>query len=311
MGVGTGQTGCWLRLTAAKQALFRFVLQHIGLPPDALKQDFDSLYVARVLELVRGSSLDAAVILAMDHVYDSDGNHEPRREIFHVPNDYVLRLARCYPEFIPAVSIHPARRDALDELEKCVAGGAAMLKLLPLYQNVDCNNPRYGKFWERMAQFNLPLLVHTGGEHTVPNNAPHLRDPHIADLPLKCGVTVIAAHCASKSGLFDPDHIDILSEMMQRHERLYADNSAFNIPFRSRAFRPSLKEPIVSRLIHGSDFPVFIYSHWAWLRGLIDYRTFRRCEREANVIERDYQIKRAAGFPETVFTRLAGLLRSA
>lgn len=121
---------------------------------------------------------------------------------------------------------------------------------------------------------------------------------------------MIAAHCASKSGLFDADHIHVLSDMMRQHERLYADNSAFNIPFRSRAFSSALKEPIVSRLIHGSDFPVFVYSHWAWLRGLIDYQTFRRCERDPNVIERDYQIKRAAGFADAVFIRLAGLLRA-
>ena len=77
--------------------------------------------------------------------------------------------------------------------------------------------------------------------------------------------------------------------------------------FRSRAIR---EPPIVDRLVHGSDFPVFVYSHWAWLRGLIDYSTFRRCERERNVLERDYQIKRAIGFPDPVFTRLAALLRS-
>lgn len=186
-----------------------------------------------------------------------------------------------------------------------------MLKLLPLYQNVDCNDRRYTSFWERMAEFALPLLVHTGGEHTVPNVAPRFRDPHLADLPLKCGVTVIAAHCASKSGLFDADHIETLCDMMRQHERLYADNSAFNIPFRSRAFRRALEEPIVSKLVHGSDFPVFVYSHWAWLRGLIDYKSFRSSEHNRNVLERDYQIKRAIGFPDAVFTRLAGLLRSA
>lgn len=72
------------------------------------------------------------MILAVDYVYDGGGNLESEREIFHVPNDYILQLARRHQELIPAVSIHPAPRDALEELQKCVAGGAAMLKLLPL-----------------------------------------------------------------------------------------------------------------------------------------------------------------------------------
>lgn len=309
VGVGSGGTGCSLRVTPARRALLPLVFRHIGLPADALRRDFDRLYRDRLLELVRSSSLDAAVILAMDHVYDRDGKPTPQDVLFHVPNEYILDLARTNPEFVPAVSIHPARGDALEELEKCLAGGAAMLKLLPLYQKVDCNDRRYTAFWERMAEAGLPLLAHTGGEHTVPNTAPKLGDPRILELPLQCGVTVIAAHSATKSGLFDRDYLDVLIAMMQKHERLYADNSAFNIPFRSRAFRRALQSPLVDRLLHGSDFPVFVYSHWAWLRRLIDYRTFRRCEREQNVLERDYQIKRAIGFPDSVFTKAGELLR--
>ena len=50
-------------------------------------------------------------------------------------------------------------------------------------------------------------------------------------------------------------------------------------------------------------------SIFRWLRGLIDRPTFRRWERHPNVLERDYQFKRAMGFPLEVFTRIRGLLR--
>ena len=308
VGVGAGGTGCYLR-RGWRNMLVPLALRHIGLPATALRDDFDRLYVERLLELVRGSSLKAAGILAMDRVYDDRGEPMPAAELLYVPNAYVLELAKRHSEFLPIVSIHPARPDALEELERCLAGGAAMLKLLPLYQNVDCNDRRHTRFWERMAEAGLPLLSHTGGEHTVPNNEPRFADPRTMELPLQCGVTVIAAHCATKSGVFDRDYLGALCEMMQRYDRLYADNSAFNIPLRSRAYRAALKPPIVDRLLHGSDFPVFVYARWAWLRGLIDFATCRRWDKHPNVLERDYQIKREIGFPDAVFTRAAELIR--
>ncbi len=309
VGTGAGGTGCSLQI-GWRRLLLPLVLRHIGLNATALRQDFDALYIERLLGLVRDSSLDAAAILAMDHVYDERGEHLADKELFYVPNNYVLELAQRYSEFLPVVSIHPARRDALEELERCLARGAVMLKLLPLYQSVDCNDRRYTGFWERMAEAGLPLLVHTGGEHTVPNNARRYADPRTMEWPLQCGVTMIAAHSATKSGLFDRDYLDVLIAMMQRYERLYADNSAFNTPFRSYAFRAALRPPPVNRLVHGSDFPVFCYARWARMRGLIDEQSYRRWRNEPNLLERDYQIKRAVGLADDVFMRGAELLRN-
>ena len=112
-------------------------------------------------------------------------------------------------EFLPAVSIHPARPDALDELERCLAKGAVMMKCLPNCHNINCNDRRFTRFWERMAEAKLPLLAHTGDEHTLPVVRPEFADPRILTLPLECGVTVIAAHCATKSGLFTPEYFQV------------------------------------------------------------------------------------------------------
>jgi len=43
--------------------------------------------------------------------------------------------------------------------------------------------PRFTRFWERMAEAGLPLLAHTGGEHTVPVVRPEFSDPRILELP--------------------------------------------------------------------------------------------------------------------------------
>ena len=171
VGNGSGGSGCWLRVDAWHRPLAGLMLRHIGLTSAALKADLERLYIERLLEQVRQSSLGAAVILAQDLVRDEQGREIQGKGSFYVPNDYVLGLARQHPEFLPAVSIHPARPDALEELERCLAGGAVMMKCLPNCQNINCNDRRFTTFWDRMAEAKLPLLAHTGGEHTLPNLA--------------------------------------------------------------------------------------------------------------------------------------------
>ena len=230
---------------------------------------------------------------------------------FFVPNDHVLSLARKHPEFLPAVSIHPARPDALEELVRCIAGGAVMMKCLPNCQNINCNDRRFTEFWERMAQAKLPLLAHTGGEHTLPVVRKDYADPRVLTLPLECGVTVIAAHSATKSGLLDPEYFHVFSEMTRRFPNLYGDTSAFNVPIRGQHVQECLREPLASRLVHGSDYPVPVNGHFAWGGGFVSWKDFRRCQKITNILERDYQLKLAMGFPPDHFTRIGGLLRRA
>ncbi len=308
VGNGSSGSGCWLKLDSWHRPVAGLMLRHVGLPASALRGDLDRLYLARLLELLRGSSIRRAVILAQDAVHDDSGKRCQDPGSFYVPNSYVLQLARQHPEFLPAVSIHPARPDALEELERCIAGGAVMMKCLPNCQNIDCRNPRFTRFWERMAEAGLPLLAHTGGEHTLPVVRPDLADPRILTRPLDCGVTVIAAHCGTRSGLLDRDYFETFVEMTRAYPRLYGDISAFNVPTRGGRIRECLREPLVSRLVHGSDFPVPVYAVGAWLRGLVDWNVYRAGRRNANPIERDYQLKRAMGFPPEVFTRISRLL---
>jgi hypothetical protein len=285
------------------------MLRHIGLPLTALKGDLDRLYVERLLDLVRDSSLEAVVILAQDQVHDDRGCAMSQAGAFYVPNEYVLALARSHPEFLPAVSIHPARPDALEELERCLAGGAVMMKCLPNCQNFNCSDRRFTRFWERMADAQLPLLAHTGGEHTLPIIKQEYSDPRTLILPLECGVKVIAAHCATKSGLTDPEYFHTFVGLTKRFPNLYGDNSAFTVPIRGRHVPECSREPLVNRIVHGSDFPVPVYGHFPWLRGFVGWSTFRRWQRHPNVLERDFQLKKTMGFPAETFTRIWKLLR--
>ncbi len=309
VGNGSSGSGCWLRVSSWRRPFAGFMLRHLGLPQAILHGDLDRPYVKRLLELVRGSSLRAVVLLAHEVPRNDQGQPLPEKTPFYVPNEYVLKLGQQHPEFLAGVSIHPGRPDALEELERCLAGGAALMKCLPNCHNINCNDRRFTRFWERMAEARLPLLAHTGGEHTLPILRPDYSNPEILRLPLECGVTVIAAHCATKSGLADPEYFDVFKAMTQRFENLYGDNSAFTVPIRGRHVRECVREPLAGRILYGSDLPVPVYGHFPWVRGFLDWKSFRRWQRDPNVLERDYQFKRAMGFPPETFTRLWKLLR--
>jgi hypothetical protein len=77
--------------------------------------------------------------------------------------------------------------------------------------------------------------------------------------------------------------------------------------FRWRALAQILKTPeLVARTIHGSDFPFPSNAMVFWNR-LRPSRLAALLE-EKNLLERDYQLKRALGFPPEVFVRGARLL---
>lgn len=313
VGNGTGGTGCWYRPRGVTRLGAPLLVRAVGLPPSVLRGDLDRRYAEQMLRFVRESSLDAAVILAQDEPYQEDGAILENVGSFYVPNDYVLRLAREHREFLAAISIHPARRDALEELERCLADGAVMLKCLPNCQNIDWNNPRYTRFLERMAESGLILLAHTGSERTLPVIAPKLASPRVLTRALEIGVTCIAAHSGTGMMLVDPDYFDIFVEMTRRFPRLYGDNSALaccNFRTRPKTIRQMTADPeLAARILHGSDVPVPVSAATAWAFGIVSWRAWRDTAAIANPIERDAQIKRAMGFGEDTFTRLASLLR--
>ena len=73
VGNGAGGTGCRLRTPGWRRLMVPVILRHVGLPARALDGDLDRLYVERLLQLVRESSLESVVILAHEQVYDARG----------------------------------------------------------------------------------------------------------------------------------------------------------------------------------------------------------------------------------------------
>ncbi len=311
IGNGTNGSGCQLFPPKGHRKLLLPVMLHAaGLPASALRSDLDAIYTERLLELIRGSDLTGCVLLANELPYSPDGKALPDAAWVYIPNDPVLNLAKDHPEFYAGVSIHPARPDAMDELERCIAGGASLLKLLPNCQNVDCRLPQYRPFFKRMATAGLPLLAHTGGELTLPVVDAALSDPATLIGALDCGVTVIGAHCGTRSGLWDPDYFEQFCRMLREHPNFYGDISALNHPVRSHAYRQLLKrEDLHPKLVNGSDFPVPVQAWPIIARGLISWQDYRRCTSIKNPLQRDIALKRAIGVPDRIFHQGAALLR--
>lgn len=279
-----------------------------GILQSSQKLGVDQAYEEKLIELITQSSLDAVLLLAMDYPYSEDGDCLQAKAKFYVPNDHILSLAQAHPQLIPACSIHPARTDAIEELERCADAGAKVLKLLPNCHNVNCSDPRYRPFWEKLAGYNMPFLAHTGGEFSVPVLNASFADPRILRLPLSCGVKVIAAHGAGRSGLCDPDYTRDLLKMMDEFPNLFTDNSALASPNRWRTIKPLLDPKVQARVTHGSDFPIPSGGLGPWMGGLLktgDYMTSRKIN---NPLERDVFIKQAVGFEENTFSRLAELI---
>lgn len=308
VGNGTGGTGCRVSVPGLHRLLIPVMLRTVGLDGAAFRGDLDELFVQQIAKYAADSSLDYVVVLANDETYDSSGRMREGFAAAYTPNSFVLAQAKRFPQFVPAASIHPARADALEELERCLAGGAAMLKLLPNCHHVDYDEPKYTRFFERMAEAGMPLLSHTGGEHTLPQTDPALCNPAKLKRVLEIGVTAIAAHSGTKSGLFDPEWFHVWAEMTRRFPNLYGDNSALLSPTRGRHLPKLAQAPLSERCLHGSDLPVAVQPIWPLLRRQISVADWRRTRALPNPLERDYRIKKAMGFPEEVFTRLGTLL---
>jgi len=140
-------------------------------------------------------------------------------------------------------SINPLRKDAIPELERCIAAGAVLLKWLPIVQGFNPADERCIPFYEALAHHKLPLLSHTGGEKSLIRLNDEYADPILLEPALKRGLTVIAAHCGTRSAPFEPDYYQGFLKLLHKYENLYGDTAALNLPARMSVYGELLKTP--------------------------------------------------------------------
>src|SRR5688572_13904028 len=191
-----------------RSAAFRFMRWRLG--AKGYDASTERHLERKLIETIDGNEiLDAAVVLAFDAVYDKDGRRDDANTHLYVTNNYVIELARRHPKVLFGASVHPYRTDAVAEVERCVKAGAVLMKWLPITQNMDPADERCIPFYEALAHHKLPLLSHTGGEKSLPNLDTSLAAPRLLEPALARGVTVIGAHCGTRSA---PGERDFVSE---------------------------------------------------------------------------------------------------
>ena len=250
--------------------------------------------------------VNAAVVLAFDAVHDAAGRRDAERTHFEVRNDYVRDVSRRYPGLLYGASIHPYRRDAVPELERVARDGAVLIKWLPITQDIDPSDARCIPFYEALAAVGMPLLSHTGWERTLPTANARVADPALLRPALERGVTVIMAHCGTKSFYGESCHVDSFMRMAHEWEHCYGDTSALNLPTRSYGWRRLLEDDVVrDKLVHGSDWPILPLPplRRVGLAGALSLL------REKNWMKRDALVKQRLGLEGEYWTRAARLLR--
>jgi mannonate dehydratase len=324
IGRGFGGTGCEINPDMLslghpfKRAMAMLYLRASGVGDI---ERLDEQYLERLTALTRGFGHPVRLhLLAMDRFYTPDGISHPERMDFYVPNDYVLDLARRHPDlFVPVVSVHPYRPDAVAELERCAAAGARFVKWLPNAQGIDPMDPRLDPFYARMRELGMVLLSHTGTERAVTvKDAQALGNPLRLRRALDDGVTVIMAHCGSLGQNEDLDHpgrtasnfelfLRVVEDPRYRG-RAFGDLSAITLvnrapePLRTLMRRPELWD----KLVNGTDYPLpgfygavsplqMTFRHWITRRELRALNEIARI----NPLLFDFVLKRTLRDPAT------------
>src|SRR4051794_35788996 len=128
---------------------FRFMQRRLGVR--GRDENTERALEAKLAETIEGAEkLDAVVVLAFDAVHDEEGRMDLGNTHLYVTNDYVIELAGRHPKMLFGASIHPYRKDAVAELERCVKAGAVLVKWLPLTQNFSPADARCFAFYEAL-----------------------------------------------------------------------------------------------------------------------------------------------------------------
>ena len=293
-GAGDSGSGCRLSRTITEGRAFRALSTKLGIGQRA--PTLDESYALALVEQLNQSSLRKGVILSQDAFYDPTGKPNWEKTHFYVPNDYLFQIvALCPDKMIPCVSINPQRVDAIDELDRCAARGARLLKIHPPTQGVDLSDNKYASFFRRCADLKVVVMVHTGHEHSAPIVDAGLANPSKLALVLEQGCTVVACHCGTGWTTDAPDMLPDFLAMIRRYDNLWGDTSVLGSAGRAADVVRLLADTGArQRLLHGSDFPFPVDPNA--FASVIGQSEVAAVQTVQNAIDQDLALKEALGF---------------
>ncbi len=249
-------------------------------------------HLDELVETVKGSEfVDKSVLLAMDKPYD-------KKVHFYVDNDYTLERVEKFQDILLfGASVSPARPNAIKALHVAKEKGAVLNKLLPNSQNINLSDPKYDSFWDTMRELGLPLLVHTGSQHTIIAYDNKYGDPSLLKNAADKGVTIILSHCGT------PEYLNTTIEMMKHYSNVYGGMAAMARPSRSE-FLLSLAEntEVHNKLVFESGLPAMP------VPSLLGQDILEATKDIKNPLDVYCIALKKLGFPEDIFYRGAELL---
>jgi len=294
------------------------------------KNNADVESVKRVLELVEGLVKGENGYNFRVHLLAIDGYYEkPSHEGFYlktgyskfvesktdlvIPNWYTIKLAECLNNkfkhsnpFVPVISINPYREDALIRLEE-LKDKARYIKWVAPSQGFDPSNPLIKPFYQKVKEFGMVIMSHTGDEHAfnvMDESTREFGNPLLMRNALDMGIPVILSHAGGDdvknfagqrlTSIGDQSHAKkhrhgldlsheyrnhwnfmkmILDEKNKEDWCLFGDISALTLGKNFQHFKALMgaqKDQLQYRLLYGSDYPLAASRFLFPLRGLIE-----------------------------------------
>ena len=121
------------------------------------------------------SKVDQVVCLALDPVYDRQGQRREDLSHMWVDNNYILSLRQSLGDkVLLGASVHPYDPEFRNRVIEYVEKGAVLLKWLPSAQQIDLADERVRDALVFLATARdgspLPLLLHNGPEYAIPSS---------------------------------------------------------------------------------------------------------------------------------------------
>jgi predicted TIM-barrel fold metal-dependent hydrolase len=196
-------------------------------------------------------------------VFDVDAETNSGQQM---SNDEIAALVgRSDGRLIGFASVDPWKgKAAIRELERSKALGLRGLKVQPITQAFDLNDPRFYPLWDACKALSLPVIVHTGttgiGAGSPGGRGLRLKygrpvpalDDVAADFP---DVTWIAAHFAW------PWHLELMA--VARHKgNVFVDLSGWAPRYIPAEVLQYANSVIPEKFLFGSDFPLLSPDRW-------------------------------------------------
>ncbi|MEB3223688.1 MAG: amidohydrolase family protein [Candidatus Sericytochromatia bacterium] len=298
-GLDGGAPGCHVSPRMRRSLAFKALERVIGIDTrDGLGAT--ETFAQRLAAFAESATeLDYVTAFALDGVYTGGGELDLAQSHLFVPNAWTFQVCRRSPKLLPVISVNPQRADAVAELQRWGPDAVALKWLGPL-QKFDPSASAHARFLDALRELDLPVIAHSGCEHTFPGMAQELGNPLLYEGLLQRGIPVVFSHCGTGSWLFPGHDYSVeFVRLLERYPNAYGDTSAFASLVRRSQIRRFAASRHIDRILHGSDWPIPSTS-LVFLPEL-GFNRVRGLEGERHPLDRDARTKRAMGLPDVVF----------